>query len=64
MTILGKSVDETCATTDGPCCHVGLSTDELYNFEISLTSSRANWSSLFHTAGTTVWHRDWIGYYQ
>jgi hypothetical protein len=59
MTIPGKSVDQTCTAGDGPCCHLGLSTDEQYDYEISLTSSRANWSSLYHTADATVAAQSW-----
>jgi hypothetical protein len=62
IAILGKSVDQNCTVTDGPCCHKGLSTDEQYDFEISLTSERANWSNLFYTADMTVSSQDWTGY--
>ncbi|KAH6674822.1 glycoside hydrolase superfamily [Halenospora varia] len=62
MTIRGKSVDQSCTVADGSCCHVGLSTDARYDFEISLTSSRANWSSLYHTAGSTAAAQRWNMY--
>jgi hypothetical protein len=59
MTIQGKSVDQNCSAADGPCCHAGLQTDDQYDYEISLTSSRANWTSLYHTAGAAVTTQVW-----
>ena len=59
MTILGKSVDQNCTAVDGPCCHVGLQTDEQYDYEIGLKSSRANWSSLFETADAKPAAQSW-----
>jgi hypothetical protein len=59
MTILGKSVDQNCTAADGSCCHVGLSTDEQYDYEISLTSPRANWSTLFEMAHTEHAAQHW-----
>ncbi|TAQ86447.1 hypothetical protein B7494_g5223 [Chlorociboria aeruginascens] len=61
MTILGKSVDQNCTTADGACCHVGLSASP-YDYEISLTSPRANWTDLYHNASATIAAQDWGTY--
>jgi hypothetical protein len=63
MTILGKSADQNCTAADGPCCHAGLSMDKQYDYEISLTSPRANWSSLFVTTDAEPAAQNWnVGY--
>lgn len=59
MVILGKSVDETCASSDGSCCHSGLSTDDGQDYEISLTSDRADLAGLFGDATSATALQDW-----
>jgi hypothetical protein len=59
MTILGKSIDQNCTVTDGPCCHATLDTSNQYDYEISFSSTRANWSALYHTADETVAAQCW-----
>jgi len=59
MVILGKSVDQPCEASDGACCHAGLDTSDIYDYQISLTISRANCTSLFHTADETVSNQTW-----
>ncbi|RDW58655.1 hypothetical protein BP6252_13131 [Coleophoma cylindrospora] len=62
MVILGKSVDQSCAASDSACCHSGLSTDSLYDYEISLTSSRADFNMLFHNSSSVTAYQDWSKY--
>lgn len=59
MVIPGKSVDQTC---DGEtCCHQGLSTDQSEAFEVGISSSRAEFKTLFGNANAAAGHQDWTG---
>jgi hypothetical protein len=59
ITIIGKSLDQNCTAADVPCCHVASVRMAQYDYEISITSLPANWSSLFHTADATVAAQNW-----
>lgn len=63
MIIPGKSVDESCDGATVPaCCHQGLSTKTNEDYEVGITSSRANFGTLIGDANGATGRQDWSGY--
>ncbi|TVY27169.1 putative mannan endo-1,4-beta-mannosidase F [Lachnellula hyalina] len=60
MVIPGKSVDQTC--NGETCCHQGLSTDQSEAFEVGISSSRADFKTLFGNANAASGYQDWTGF--
>lgn len=60
MIIPGKSVDESC-DGQGSCCHEGLSTKETEDYEVGVTSSRADFEVLIGDANAAAGRQDWTG---
>ncbi|TVY20786.1 Mannan endo-1,4-beta-mannosidase 1 [Lachnellula arida] len=59
MVIPGKSIDQTC--NGETCCHQGLSTDQSEAFEVGISSSRADFKTLFGNANAAAALQDWTG---
>jgi hypothetical protein len=59
MIIPGKSIDESCDGAPVPaCCHVKMSSDQDQDYEVGLTSSRADFKTLIGRAASTVARQD------